>query len=67
MASGWYSLLSTHRQNELMAQEDSTPVACPNDGEPLENGPDGFLYCKFDGWRPWGAPSIAGTIMRGRR
>lgn len=26
------------------------PVACPNDGEPLEQGPRGTLHCKFDGW-----------------
>ena len=28
------------------------PVACPTDGEPLEEGPDGELFCPFDGWRP---------------
>jgi hypothetical protein len=26
------------------------PVACPNDGWPLESGPDGELHCKFDGY-----------------
>ena len=26
------------------------PVACPNDGEPLEQGPRGTLHCKFDGY-----------------
>jgi uncharacterized Zn finger protein (UPF0148 family) len=26
-------------------------VACPNDGEPLRTGPDGQLYCPFDGER----------------
>jgi hypothetical protein len=28
--------------------------ACPNDGEPLELGPDGVLFCRFDGWRDEG-------------
>lgn len=26
-------------------------MACPNDGEPLKQGPDGTLYCPFDGFR----------------
>ncbi|GAA3718239.1 hypothetical protein GCM10023082_14740 [Streptomyces tremellae] len=30
------------------------PEACPNDGEPLRSGPDGQLYCPWDGWRPDG-------------
>jgi hypothetical protein len=29
-----------------------TPVACPNDGEPLREAGNGGLYCPFDGWRP---------------
>lgn len=28
------------------------PIDCPNDGEPLQTGPDGHLFCPFDGWRP---------------
>lgn len=27
------------------------PVACPNDGEPLRTGPDGILFCPYDGWQ----------------
>ena len=27
-------------------------VACPNDGEPYQTGPDGELFCPFDGYRP---------------
>lgn len=30
------------------------PVACPNDGEPLQLGPPnhpGVLFCPFDGWQ----------------
>lgn len=26
------------------------PSACPNDGEPLREGPDGELFCIADGW-----------------
>jgi len=25
--------------------------SCPNDGEPLIEGPDGVRFCRFDGWR----------------
>lgn len=35
-------------QAQLRAQP---PIDCPNDGTPLQNGPDGILYCPFDGWR----------------
>lgn len=35
----------------LGEREPSAPLsACPNDGEPLRTGPDGGLYCPFDGW-----------------
>jgi hypothetical protein len=27
------------------------PQACPNDGEPLEQGRNGILHCRFDGWQ----------------
>lgn len=33
------------------------PRACPNDGEPLEEGPDGQLFCPSDGWRPSDDPT----------
>ncbi len=26
--------------------------SCPNDGEPFQVGPDGFLFCPSDGYRP---------------
>lgn len=44
----------------------SPPVACPNDGTPLENGPpgdSGILYCPFDGWqwpRDYDAETMSG-------
>lgn len=28
------------------------PVACPNDGEPLQRDPSGRLRCPYDGWTP---------------
>lgn len=42
------------------------PMACPNDGEPLQVGPpdsDGMLYCRFDGFqypRDWDPNTMAG-------
>lgn len=33
------------------------PRACPNDGTPLKEGPDGELFCPFDGWRPTDDPT----------
>lgn len=52
-SGGWYGLLSIIREGRQMVEEDrrATPVACPNDGEPLLEGPDGVLFCRFDGWR----------------
>lgn len=35
---------------EQDAVDSTPPVACPNDGEPLEEGPNGDLHCRFDGW-----------------
>ncbi|HEY0638390.1 MAG TPA: hypothetical protein VGD67_12150 [Pseudonocardiaceae bacterium] len=50
----WEQLRDTLREAaaECEAAATSPPVACPNDGEPLRTGPDGQLYCPFDGWRP---------------
>lgn len=50
-------LLNILRQNadeyqQAKDDERTFPQACPNDGEPLREGPDGGLYCPFDGWRP---------------
>jgi hypothetical protein len=39
------------------------PRACPNDGTPLQNGPDGSLFCQHDGWtypRDWDPAAMAG-------
>lgn len=50
----WYPLLDAVREAvELARAERANPLpACPNDGEPLKTGPDGQLFCPFDGWGP---------------
>lgn len=50
---GWGSLLAVNQEARLIAAEEAVrrPVACPNDGEPLVTGPNGELFCPFDGWR----------------
>jgi hypothetical protein len=52
----WYGLLDILRDGAQLYREDRErePVACPNDGEPLDTGPDGQQFCPFDGWRPGG-------------
>ncbi|MBH1939081.1 hypothetical protein I5Q34_33300 [Streptomyces sp. AV19] len=55
----WEQLLSIYRDaaDELRAERTRAPEACPQDGEPLREGPDGGgLFCPFDGWRPDGLP-----------
>lgn len=49
---GWYGLWAIGRDNweQLQRERREPPVACPNDGEPLEEGPRGELHCRFDGW-----------------
>ena len=48
----WRSLVSIYQAaaDERASEEDHPPTACPNDGEPLEEGPRGQLHCPFDGW-----------------
>ena len=50
----WQQALDIRREAREQARlERSQPrLACPNDGEPLTTGPDGRVYCPFDGWRP---------------
>ena len=48
----WGSLVAI--LNEAAASQ--PPIsACPNDGEPLATGPDGRLFCRYDGWTTEGA------------
>jgi hypothetical protein len=50
----WQSLIGIYRAAALerQAEDARPPTACPNDGQPLLTGPDGRLFCDFDGWRP---------------
>ncbi len=63
-----YDLLSTLA--EAAQYEDfyrsAPPTACPNDGEPLREGPPespGVLWCIYDGWqypRDWDPTAHSG-------
>jgi len=61
-------LLSTLRQQAADADyyQSQPPTACPNDGEPLTQGPPsepGVLFCRFDGWqypRDWDPSTMSG-------
>lgn len=54
----WEELLSIQEaaSREQVARDSTPPVACPNDGEPLDENRDGVLHCKFDGWTWDGQP-----------
>lgn len=48
----WEQLLDIVREASKLAEAEQSqpPQACPNDGEPLQRGPNGVLHCRFDGW-----------------
>lgn len=48
----WEQLLDIQREAAAYAETERSqpPTACPNDGIPLEQGPNGVLHCRFDGW-----------------
>jgi len=48
----WNQLLDIYREAADEAREEKSrrPTACPDCGEPLISGPDGVLFCKFDGF-----------------
>lgn len=57
----WYQWLDTLKLDaeEFAYYANRPPLACPNDGEPLKTGPNGELFCPFDGWqypRDWVRP-----------
>lgn len=52
-SSGWWGLLAIAHEARQRAA-DPQPESCPNDGQPYISGPDGRLYCPFDGYRPTG-------------
>jgi hypothetical protein len=56
----WEQLAAVMAQARDEARDALTriPSACPNDGEPLQQGPGGVLHCVNDGWqypRDWRA------------
>jgi len=50
----WQQLLDIYRQQEenARAEPELRRQACPHCGTPYETGPDGELFCKWDGFRP---------------
>lgn len=49
----WDTLRAITREARQLAEAERarTPVACPNDGEPLQKA-RGVLHCSYDGWMP---------------
>ena len=47
-------LLSILKADAELQREDLNrePQSCPNDGTPYRTGPNGELFCPFDGYRP---------------
>lgn len=54
----WEQLVEVIRsaQDDHRTYVSQPPRACPNDGEPLKEGPDGVLFCPSDGWAPHDDP-----------
>lgn len=49
----WEQLVQIYHENDEVARANFSqpPVDCPNDGTVLQAGPDGVLFCPFDGWQ----------------
>jgi len=50
---GLYNILSDQAA-EVDYYKGIPPMACPLDGQPLQNGPPNYanvLYCPYDGWQ----------------
>jgi hypothetical protein len=63
--TGW-DLYSVLQEQAACADyyKSTPPVACPNDGTPLLNGPpsdSAILFCPFDGWQ-WPRDYDASTM-----
>jgi hypothetical protein len=61
-SGGWLSFGEALRFNadEARLEQERPPIDCPNDGEPLEQGPGGVLHCPADGWE-WPARRVVGA------
>lgn len=58
----WWTLATVIRQSREPSYRQPRLLSCPNDGEPLRTGPDGRLYCRFDGYRPGCADPESGMV-----
>jgi hypothetical protein len=47
-----YGLIAQEAALDAEAEAAAPPLACPRCGEPFRPGPDGQLYCLFDGYQP---------------
>lgn len=57
----WWGIYDIALEAAALRRDEASrpPAACPNDGEPLRQGPGGKLFCPFDGWqypRDWVRP-----------
>jgi hypothetical protein len=52
----WYRLLSIVHEGlgYVRIEPKMRLLSCPHDGERYSMGPDGKLYCRYDGYRPDG-------------
>lgn len=48
----WQQLRDILAENQQYRLDEQArpPESCPNDGEPLDEGPDGTLHCRHDGY-----------------
>lgn len=51
-----YRVIREAAAQEAQVLAAGPPTNCPNDGTQLTAGPDGGLYCPFDGWMWQGEP-----------
>ena len=49
----WETLLDIIAEGRDLERQEATktPVECPNDYTTLKEGPDGVLFCPWDGWQ----------------
>lgn len=49
----WQQLIAMIEEGRQLdvAAATKIPVECPNDYTTLETGPDGMLFCPWDGWK----------------
>jgi hypothetical protein len=60
----WQQLIGIYREARDPAQrgDDIERDTCPNDGEPLQDGPSGQRYCPYDGFQ-WEGQGKAPTSL----